>query len=195
MRGMHFCARTIPVAVILAPEISLIWPAGHEPSSTLTRCPSCKLTMSCSRDTCPSSADESSGHSAKPPNHRSEKSLMREVVMISGAARFTCSVPSVRSKSEREVYWHACDSESDNGKNDALNARNTRPKILDAVRGGGGVGAFEASTDVILEEPRAARGLEGWAAAMILTLRGSLRSHLRMTGPATAPRRSHRAHR
>ena len=51
-RGMHFRARTIPVAVIWAPETSLIWPAGHDPSSTRMRWPSRKSTMSCSRDTC-----------------------------------------------------------------------------------------------------------------------------------------------
>ena len=47
------CAeRTTPVAVICAPETSLIWPAGHDPSSTRMRWPSRKSTMSCSRETC-----------------------------------------------------------------------------------------------------------------------------------------------
>ena len=36
-RGIHLLARTIPVEIILAPETSLIWPAGHDPSSTLMR--------------------------------------------------------------------------------------------------------------------------------------------------------------
>ena len=50
-RGIHFRAQTTPVAVILVPDTSLIWPAGQVPSSTLTRCPSRKLTISCSRPT------------------------------------------------------------------------------------------------------------------------------------------------
>src|SRR5258708_4148711 len=36
-RGTHLTARTMPPAVILAPETSLIWPAGHDPSSTWMR--------------------------------------------------------------------------------------------------------------------------------------------------------------
>src|SRR5207248_9671237 len=31
-RGMHLRVRTMPVVVICAPETSLIWPAGQEPS-------------------------------------------------------------------------------------------------------------------------------------------------------------------
>jgi hypothetical protein len=31
---MHVFARKIPSAVIFVPETSLIWPAGHDPSST-----------------------------------------------------------------------------------------------------------------------------------------------------------------
>jgi hypothetical protein len=34
---MHFCERMIPVEVNFVPEISLIWPAGQVPSSTLMR--------------------------------------------------------------------------------------------------------------------------------------------------------------
>ena len=36
-RGMHFRVRSTPVDVILEPDISLIWPAGQVPSSTLMR--------------------------------------------------------------------------------------------------------------------------------------------------------------
>ncbi len=36
-RGIHFIPRRIPAPVILAPETSLIWPAGHDPSSTRMR--------------------------------------------------------------------------------------------------------------------------------------------------------------
>jgi hypothetical protein len=144
------------------------------------------------------------------------------------------------AKSEREVYWDACDSESDNRKSDAMNASDTRRKILDAIgrrfrrttpsgaepllrrqrRGdarlqricrsghaakidqghrpahrrmvrGASIEAFEANTDAILRS-RAPRGV-----SMDGPQQGSssLRSHLRMTGPATAPRRSHQAHR
>ena len=48
---MHVCERTIPFDVILVPEISLIWPAGQVPSSTLIRCPSRRSPISRSRET------------------------------------------------------------------------------------------------------------------------------------------------
>src|SRR5258708_9653612 len=52
-RGTHLTARTMPPAVILAPETSLIWPAGHHPSSTRIRRPSRKSTTPCPRATPP----------------------------------------------------------------------------------------------------------------------------------------------
>src|SRR5207253_9053113 len=50
-RGTHLRVRCTPDVVICAPWTSLIWPAGQEPSSTITRWPSLRSTMSCSRDT------------------------------------------------------------------------------------------------------------------------------------------------
>ena len=49
IRGTHLRARAMPVVVSLTPVTSLIWPAGHDPSSTMMRWPSRKSTMSCSR--------------------------------------------------------------------------------------------------------------------------------------------------
>jgi hypothetical protein len=68
-RGMHRCTRRIPVAVILAPETSLISPAGQDPSSTLMRWPSRRSAMSCSRDTCWAIAEDESAHSTKLPTN------------------------------------------------------------------------------------------------------------------------------
>src|SRR5258708_22014821 len=48
-RGTHLTARTMPPAVILAPETSLIWPPGHEPSYPWTRSPIRQSTISRSR--------------------------------------------------------------------------------------------------------------------------------------------------
>ena len=77
-RGMHFRTATTPAAVIWAPDTSLIWPAGQEPSSTRMRWPSRRLTMSCSRATCSAIADGASAHSATAASNRIENRLIRE---------------------------------------------------------------------------------------------------------------------
>ena len=56
-----FCARADPVRGHLGAGDFLDLAGGQVPSSTLMRWPSRKLTMSCSRPTCPSSADDGSG--------------------------------------------------------------------------------------------------------------------------------------
>ena len=66
-RGMHLRVRSTPVAVICEPWTSLICPAGHDPSSTMTRWPSRRSAMSCSRENvCAKAAVATSDRWTKP---------------------------------------------------------------------------------------------------------------------------------
>jgi len=96
-RGMHFCARTMPVEVILVPEISLTWPAGQVPTSTLTRCPSRNSPMSCSRETCCAGVEVARKDKAQPPSTESERRAKDDTFMI-GAFRVRAG------RVERAVY-------------------------------------------------------------------------------------------
>ena len=95
-RGMHFLTATTPAAVIWAPDTSLIWPEGQEPSSTRMRWPNRRLTMSCSRATCCAIADGASAHSASPAANPIAKRLVCESFMAAATTCLTCSGSSVR---------------------------------------------------------------------------------------------------
>ena len=86
-RGMHFCTRTIPVEVILAPEISLTWPAGQVPSSTLMRCPSRKSPISCSRETCCANVGRSEREHVAATQYRKREALYKSRLMRDAGAR------------------------------------------------------------------------------------------------------------
>ena len=75
--GMHLRVRSTPDVVICEPWTSLICPAGHEPSSTMTRWPSRRSTMSCSRETACAMAAVASSHSARPAGRASASGSLR----------------------------------------------------------------------------------------------------------------------
>jgi hypothetical protein len=102
-RGTHFCTRNTPSGVILAPETSFIWPAGHDPSSTRMRWPSRKLTMSCSRDTCSAKAEAVTPANVIPPSSSHEKNLLYEKLMFSvPALSLALDLQSVRT----DMIWN-----------------------------------------------------------------------------------------
>ena len=96
--GNTFHARWMPFAVILAPETSLIWPAGQVPSSTMTRWPSLQIDdILFARHLLRFAGRRARPTAASRPAAEIEKTLMCEVVMAGTAVRFTCSRSSVRS--------------------------------------------------------------------------------------------------